>query len=486
MCSAAECVLPQLLSCEGLGSPARTHGRVPASQSTPGSWVHRTPQVNDMELTWQELMAITELQELEVPNDSTFQPTTYPPCEAMAAFDSFGGGQPAPQTLLHGCGANPTSDFAGHYPEVMSACQHPSEAQYGTLRPHPTGRLFPPTPHPLQPGLPSLLEHVGPGDGPLTDLLGIPHGPTLGFGPYKQQVASDDLESDSGLSLGSSPPLASPGNMANPGAPPYGCAEGGALGYCGGNPPEGGANLCGPSRGRPERFYLSDPQHGANPYAYPAPPSAYYPPLPPIQPQPAPPKHPQAFALPPHDSHHKGPGPPGPQDPYGRPRGPADAPLSRDQRRALALKIPFQLEKIVNLPVDDFNELLSKYSLGEAQLALVRDIRRRGKNKVAAQNCRKRKLESIALLEAELGQLRGRREQLSRQRAEFQRGLSLARGRLSDLHAQVFSALRDDRGQPYSPLQYSLQQARDGGFFLVPRSGGDGEAELKTQSFAAH
>ncbi|KAJ8265693.1 hypothetical protein COCON_G00147920 [Conger conger] len=485
MCSAAECVLPQLLSCEGLGSPARTHGRVPASQSTPGSWVHRTPQVNDMELTWQELMAITELQELEVPNDSTFQPTTYPPCEAMAAFDSFGGGQPAPQTLLHGCGANPTSDFAGHYPEVMSACQHPSEAQYGTLRPHPTGRLFPPTPHPLQPGLPSLLEHVGPGDGPLTDLLGIPHGPTLGFGPYKQQVASDDLESDSGLSLGSSPPLASPGNVANPGAPPYGCAEGGALGYCGGNPPEGGANLCGPSRGRPERFYLSDPQHGANPYAYPAPPSAYYPHCPPSRPSLPRPSTPRPLPCPRTTRTIKGraPGPPGP---VREAQGPGGCPAQPRPEAGPGPEDPLPAGEDRQPPVDDFNELLSKYSLGEAQLALVRDIRRRGKNKVAAQNCRKRKLESIALLEAELGQLRGRREQLSRQRAEFQRGLSLARGRLSDLHAQVFSALRDDRGQPYSPLQYSLQQARDGGFFLVPRSGGDGEAELKTQSFAAH
>lgn len=69
---------------------------------------------------------------------------------------------------------------------------------------------------------------------------------------------------------------------------------------------------------------------------------------------------------------------------------------NRDERRARAMKIPFSNEKIVNLPVEEFNELLAKHQLSEAQLALVRDIRRRGKNKMAAQNCRKRKLDTIS------------------------------------------------------------------------------------------
>lgn len=32
--------------------------------------------------------------------------------------------------------------------------------------------------------------------------------------------------------------------------------------------------------------------------------------------------------------------------------------------------------------MDEFNERLSKYDLSESQLSLIRDIRRRGKNKV--------------------------------------------------------------------------------------------------------
>ena len=39
---------------------------------------------------------------------------------------------------------------------------------------------------------------------------------------------------------------------------------------------------------------------------------------------------------------------------------------------------------IINLPMDEFNDLLSKHELTEEQLTLCRDIRRRGKNKVGA------------------------------------------------------------------------------------------------------
>ena len=55
---------------------------------------------------------------------------------------------------------------------------------------------------------------------------------------------------------------------------------------------------------------------------------------------------------------------------------------SRDEKRARAMKIPISIEDVVNLPMDEFNERLSKYDLTEAQLSLIRDIRRRGKNKV--------------------------------------------------------------------------------------------------------
>lgn len=144
-------------------------------------------------------------------------------------------------------------------------------------------------------------------------------------------------------------------------------------------------------------------------------------------------------------------------------------PMSRDERRAVTLKIPFPLEKIINLPVDDFNELLSQYSLTDTQLSLVRDIRRRGKNKVAAQNCRKRKLESILQLEQELHQLHAQRDHLAQERLEFQKSISYIKCRISELYTEVFAHLRDEEGQSYSVSEYSLQQTPDGNIYLVPR-----------------
>jgi len=60
------------------------------------------------------------------------------------------------------------------------------------------------------------------------------------------------------------------------------------------------------------------------------------------------------------------------------------------------------MEEMIDSTVEQFTELLSRHTLSEAQSQLVRDIRRRGKNKLAAQNCRKRKLEVIQTVEDEV------------------------------------------------------------------------------------
>lgn len=143
--------------------------------------------------------------------------------------------------------------------------------------------------------------------------------------------------------------------------------------------------------------------------------------------------------------------------------------LSRDEQRAKALQIPFTVDMIINLPVDDFNEMMSKHQLNEAQLALVRDIRRRGKNKVAAQNCRKRKMENIVGLEYDLDSLKEEKERLVREKRQNDKSLREMKQQLTGLYLEVFSMLRDEEGKSYSPSDYSLQQTSDGSVFLVPR-----------------
>ncbi|CAG5116637.1 unnamed protein product [Candidula unifasciata] len=145
-------------------------------------------------------------------------------------------------------------------------------------------------------------------------------------------------------------------------------------------------------------------------------------------------------------------------------------PQSRDQRRAEELKIPFTVDDIVDSSVEAFNEMLTAHKLNEAQLTLIRDIRRRGKNKVAAQNCRKRKVSIIYNLSDETTELQKMRDRLLAERAAMDRERSKLKEKCSHLYSHIFQSLRDERGAPYDPNFYSLQQSSDGSVFLVPRN----------------
>ncbi|XP_048002661.1 segmentation protein cap'n'collar-like isoform X2 [Leguminivora glycinivorella] len=143
--------------------------------------------------------------------------------------------------------------------------------------------------------------------------------------------------------------------------------------------------------------------------------------------------------------------------------------LSRDEKRAKALGIPMEVHDIINLPMDEFNERLSKHDLSEAQLSLIRDIRRRGKNKVAAQNCRKRKLDQITSLADEVRTVRDRKVRTQRDHHTLTAERQRVKERFAALYRHVFQNLRDAEGRPLSSAQYSLQQAADGNVVLVPK-----------------
>ncbi|XP_004677189.1 PREDICTED: nuclear factor erythroid 2-related factor 3 [Condylura cristata] len=146
-----------------------------------------------------------------------------------------------------------------------------------------------------------------------------------------------------------------------------------------------------------------------------------------------------------------------------------DQNLSRDERRAKALHIPFTVDEIVRMPVESFNSMLSRYYLTDLQVSLIRDIRRRGKNKVAAQNCRKRKLDIILNLEDDVCNLQAKKESLKRERAQCNKAINIMKQKLHDLYHDVFSKLRDDEGRPVNPNHYALQCSHDGSVLVVPK-----------------
>ncbi|KAB0344042.1 hypothetical protein FD754_020968 [Muntiacus muntjak] len=146
-----------------------------------------------------------------------------------------------------------------------------------------------------------------------------------------------------------------------------------------------------------------------------------------------------------------------------------DRNLSRDERRAKALHIPFSVDEIIRMPVDSFNSMLSRHYLTDLQLSLIRDIRRRGKNKVAAQNCRKRKLDVILNLEDDVCSLQAKKETLKREQSQCHKAINIMKQKLHHLYRDVFSRLRDDQGKPISPNQYALQCTHDGSVLIVPK-----------------
>lgn len=137
-----------------------------------------------------------------------------------------------------------------------------------------------------------------------------------------------------------------------------------------------------------------------------------------------------------------------PRSDNARRHGRSSSPLwSHGERRAHSLKVPFSTELIVNLPVDQFNEMLSDYQLSEEQLTLVKDIRRRGKNKIAAQNCRKRKHDVLLGLEEDILALRHRRSALLRENREALWNLQQMKHRLGLLYQEVLSELGEEQGE---------------------------------------
>lgn len=146
-----------------------------------------------------------------------------------------------------------------------------------------------------------------------------------------------------------------------------------------------------------------------------------------------------------------------------------DKNLSRDEWRAKALHIPFSVEEIVRMPVDSFNSMLSRHYLTDLQVSLIRDIRRRGKNKVAAQNCRRRKLDIILNLEDDVCHLQARKETLKSERAQWNKAINVMKQKLNALYCDVFRKLRDDQGRPVNPNQYILQCNHNGTVLIIPK-----------------
>ena len=129
-----------------------------------------------------------------------------------------------------------------------------------------------------------------------------------------------------------------------------------------------------------------------------------------------------------------------------------------------ASRFPASEDEIVDMSISEFSNFLETLSDADAQKA--RDIRRRGKNKVAARLCRKRKIELVSDIETDIDSLRKKREDIINERKKLQAENAYYRNKISELEDHLFQSLRDESGRPLSSKEYSLFQGANGSIYV--------------------
>lgn len=130
---------------------------------------------------------------------------------------------------------------------------------------------------------------------------------------------------------------------------------------------------------------------------------------------------------------------------------------------------PVTRDKLVSMPVEEFNALLDQAGLTEIEVAFMKEWRRRGKNKTAAQIARKRKRDELSELQIEIDDLKLQRDRL-RQRTESMSALvaSLKRkAKAAENH--IYHKSTAAHGLLVSADTHFIHVTDDGKTVLVPR-----------------
>jgi len=153
-----------------------------------------------------------------------------------------------------------------------------------------------------------------------------------------------------------------------------------------------------------------------------------------------------------------------------------DCRSTRDEKLAEKMGLPYTVYELINCPVERFNKIIMDKHLTQQQTKLCKDIRRRGKNKVAAQNCRKRKLETIEELQIQVESVRRRKEQLVKQRQQLEAERQRWSNKLERIEQFVLAGMGKDM------REYTLQVVDDRVEVSTRVGGGGGDHSPRGRS----
>ncbi|CAF3058513.1 unnamed protein product [Rotaria sp. Silwood2] len=110
----------------------------------------------------------------------------------------------------------------------------------------------------------------------------------------------------------------------------------------------------------------------------------------------------------------------------------------QDEEALRRYNIPLTVYDITQSTTEEYNRHLSRLNhLNPEQIHIIKDIRRRGKNKIAAQNCRKRKAINVEALLEEVDELKRQKHELEERKKSFKQQIVETRRQYEYLHRQV-------------------------------------------------
>ncbi len=130
---------------------------------------------------------------------------------------------------------------------------------------------------------------------------------------------------------------------------------------------------------------------------------------------------------------------------------------------------PPSRNKLVSMPVEEFNHLLELSKLNDIEVAFMKEWRRRGKNKTAAQVARKRKREEVGGLESEVEVMRQQKVELHTRYDQLRSQIKSLKERSLAAERRVYKKYSRSSGQSVSRDTHLIHVAQGNKLLLVPK-----------------